>query len=642
MMQRWTTPVAVAALLAVASCARAGDNLDQIANLVVAYGDTVISAPDAEQQLTNYDPDTGLVRDPGGRLNIAEDSLNYAAALLETGQNPERAAKVIQAVLQEQDTADGSATRGLFRWMHQTGGQYDVNATLYLAPALAHLTRELSDSGKVGETLRVRSALALQGLLAHPKTVTDGFAAMMWAGAVSVLGEAAGVPSGPEAGRALIGRWLQHVVHHGISDGNSPTFDALRIGGLRWAWQAAPDDDARRQVEVALQLCYRDLLQRYDPDCAVVGGAMVTAYPADYVGATGVPRYLLACDLPSALSALEAAEPLAMYFALSSYPLSDDLRALVTGRADPYELRTRIPADDPEQIEAGSTCTWVAPGHTLGTMSGEAGRWSIPIMFTCNLPHRPTSYWYLPDVAGHVQSVQSGPLALCSFTFDNIGLPGRTQVRVRGVLGAGSDVERVLINGVEWIREPAAVGESAVVALRRGDAYLAIKVLGCGYKGQASGGKPGILTVIGEGDERSVVLDLYGRQADYPLRKPLLNVRVSMLIETAPVSEWDSLESFARHVRPRRVKEEVKTLERRARELEQNDPLKHNEPKTKAEMVFIRSALHGLQLSDEQLPLGLVENMTDRVLVTRMLPQELPPTYLWLSPGLSLNVGGSS
>lgn len=634
--------VVVAAACICAPLGATPEHLARIAQLVAQYGDQVITTADATRQLTNFDPDSGLVRDAGGRLNIAESSLNYAAALLEAGVNPERAGQVIEAVLAQQDRTEDSPTRGLFRWMAGAGSAYDANATLYLAPALAHLTRELKSSGRAGEALRQSASLALTGLLAHPKRPQDGFVAAMWAGAVCALGEATGTAIGQEAGRQLVSRWLAQVVQSGLSDGNSPTFDALRIGGLRWAWQCAADEQARAEAEFALELCYRDLLQRYEPNSGLIGGAMLTAYPADYAGRPDLPAWLLAVDMPEVLSRLDQAEPLAMYFALSRYAPRPEVLALAGARTEAYELRTRVPAEDPALPEAASTCTWMAPGRSLGTMSGPAGRWSIPIMVTSDMPARGTSYWYLPDVAGHVQSAQTGGLAICSFTFDGIGLPGRTQPRVRGVLGLAPDVDRVLIGSTEWIGEPSAVGQNATVVLRRGNTLLGVKVLECGY-GQApsSEGKPGVLTWIGEGEGRAVVLDLYGRQADYELREPLDNVRVGLLVEVAAAADYPDLESFVRVLRARRVTQEVRTEKRRAPELEQANPLKLNEPRTRAEMVFITSVLHSMVLADENLPLGLTENMSDRTLVSRTLPAPLPPRYLWLSPGLTLEVGGN-
>ncbi len=639
-MLRRLSAVVLAVAIVVPACA--SKNLEEIAGLVVSYGEASRTAA-GDVTVANYDEPTGLVRDVSGSLNVAEASLNYAAALLETGAQPERAARVIAAVLEQQDRAEGSPTYGLFRWTGRAGAVYSANATLYLAPALAHLARELSDGGGVvGDLLGGSVQAALDGLLANPTGATDGFAAGMYAGAVCTLGDAAGDARGPEAGRETIAAWLKQVSRAGLISAPSPTYDALRIGGLRWAWQFAADDEAKGEAEMALQVCYRDLLSRYDANAGMVGGPVLAAYPADYNGDPGVARSLLAADLTSALERLPEAVPLAMYFALAEYELGDALVALVDGREAPGEVRTRIPSVEDPLVEVASSCTWASDLSTMGTMSGPVSRWSIPVLMTFDLPRRQGSYFYAPDIEGHVQSVQAGSLALCSFTFDGVGVADRKQVRVRGVLGCVPEVDTVLVNGVEWIGEPAAVGSSGTIVLQRGSSFLGVKILETGAPGGRSEAKPGILTHIGEGDDRSVVLEVYGRQEDYSLRKPVHNVRVGLLIETSPAAEWEDLAAFARHISSRRVRQTTKNVNERAPELEdQGNPLHRHDPKSRAEMRFITRAEHTMQLRDEELPLGLAEDMSARAILSRTLPVELSPKYLWASPGLNLDVGGS-
>ena len=595
-----------------------------------------------------------LLADANGRHNVAETNLNWAAALLESNTHPDLARRVIEAVLAHQDTEQGSATRGLFRWYADPAEDYSADATLYLAPVLAHLARS-GEAGDLNETLRQRAGLALEGLLSA-KRPKGGFGAAMWAGAVASLADAVGEPAGAQAAAGAVGGLLSRLKREGFGTGHSPTFDALRIGGLRWALEFAADDAARAEARTALRICYADMLQRYDPATAMVAGAIGTAYPADYLGDTGVAQYLLACDLPSALAQTRNVSPLAMYFALSEYAMPPELAVMAEGGQGEAEVRTRTPvagAADAEPsgdggeegptgpAEARSTCTWVSEGMSLGTMSGEVGPSAIPIMATCDLPERPTTYLYAFGGPASVQSAQSGGLALCSFNFDAVGMGPRLKVGVQGMLGRRVDVDRVIVGRHEWIGEPEAVGQNTVVAVRRGSSYVGIKILAVrGVDGGASSVKPGALEWLREGNMDSLMLRIYARRANYPLPEPLYDLRVGLLVEVAPASEFGGLAAFAEHVAGRSVSQDTSQERVRIDQLDRDQIPGRHEIKSGAEIKFAKFTYHEMRLDDETLPLGLTEELLRNRLISRTLPVELPEDYLWASPGLSLQRGG--
>jgi hypothetical protein len=586
-------------------------------------------------------PDSPLLADANGRRNLAETNLNWAAALLEAGERPDLAHQVIEAVLEHQDTAEGSSTRGLFRWFADPAKPYSADATLYLAPALAHLARTVEDA-ELQQTLADRAKMALQGLLAADRQ-QGGFGAAMWAGAVASLSDAAGEPAGAQAAAGAISGMYARLKREGLGTIHSPTFDALRIGGLRWALQFAADDAAREEARTALRLCYADILQRYDSSTAIVAGAIGTAYPADYLGDTGVAQYLLACDLPSALAETRSASPLAMYFALSDYALPPELMALAERDGGWTEVRTRTPAtEDSEAVEASSTCTWVGNGMSLGTMSGPIAESTIPVLATCDLPERPTTYIYPFGGAATLQSAQSGGLALCSFNFDGVGVGGAIRVGVQGMLGRRDQIDRVLIGRHEWIGEPEAVGQNTVVAVRRGNSYVGMKILATG-SGETSGSsiKPGAISWLREGNMDSLMLKVYGRRAPYPLQKPLYDVRVGLLVEVAPASQFESLEQFGEHVSARKVTQDTSEKKMRVDNVDESQQIPgRHEIKSIQEMTWLRFIYHEMMLKDETTPLGLTEELLRNYLTSRTLPEELPEDYLWASPALSLQRDG--
>ncbi len=642
MSRRFFVSMVLAVILATAAGpALASPHLSEIAERVVAYGKAYY---DEEKGLRHLDEQSGFVRDDNGRLNVAECTLNYAAAGFETGKEPEKVVSTIAAVLSQQDRDAASATRGLFRWFAEKGVQHDVYATLYLAPVLARLTRELAQPGGAQQesSLTESCRLALEALLAQSFTPEEEVGCLMGAGALCSLGAAVGDRAAQERGAGLVRQWLHRTAIRGATNEHRPTYDALKIGGLRWAWENAADEGARKEAETALELCYRDMLQRYHPAAATVGGAIRSAYPADYNGGGGLALYLLSADLPSALQASTEPGPLVMYFALSDYELPSDLLALATARDEAYEVRTRSPEDKETEEPETSTCTYVAPGFTLGTMTGPCDSGSIPLFATWDLPDKPTSYFYLIGGPAHLSSAQSGPLALCSLNFDYVGVARRYQVGLRGVLGARENIDGVMIDGVEWEGEPDAVAQGSSVTLQQGGSYLGVKILQCGAGergGLPSGVKPGMIAWFGGDAGASLLLNVYGRQADYALQQPLENVRVGLLVEAAPASAYDSLEEFATVFSRRRVREQIHSREQRMRELEETDPLRPHKPKTKAEMVFVRTLEHSMMLDTGEVKLGLVEDLIGDRLLSQTLPVELPPDYLWLSPALSLNVG---
>ncbi|MBD3292477.1 MAG: hypothetical protein GF393_06105 [Armatimonadia bacterium] len=642
---------------AVLAPVQAAEHGRHIAVLVATQG---LEAWDAAREDTEQPPDGPLLGDGSGRQNVAETNLNWAAALLEVGDRTDLAEEVVKAVLEHQDTADGSKTRGLFRWFADPAQPYSADATLYLAPALAHLATE-GPGGELGETLKARAAMALQGLLTSDRP-KGGFGAAMWAGAVASLAHAAGEPAGLDAAAGAVSAILNRFKREGLGSIHSPTYDALRIGGLRWALQFAADETGQTEAQTALRICYADMLQRYDPATAMVTGAIASAYPAEYLGNAGVAQYLLACDLPSALSQTREASPLAMYFALSEYTLPPELTAMAQGSATPVEIRTRTPIigetgfperqktqqEDAEEqppaqpSEAMSTCTWVGEGISLGTMSGPVEGSCIPIMATCDLPERPTTYLYAFGGPATLHSAQSGGLALCSFNFDGVGIGQRMQVGLRGMLGRRDQIDRVVIGRHDWIGEPEAVGQNTVVAVQRGGTYVGIKILTVGSQGEGTVSvKPAAVEWLREGNMDSLMLKIWARRAGYPLQKPMHDVRLGLLVEVARTAQFESLDAFAENLSKRRVSHETSQDRVRVDQIDESQQIPgRHEIKSIQEMKFLKFVYHRMALKDEALPLGITEELLRNRLMSRTLPVELPEDYLWSSPSLTLQRGG--
>lgn len=613
----------------------ASANVKQITERVVQQGLQM------HEQMRQADPAAVLLIDSAGRHNLAETNLNWAAALLTASVQVDLAQRVIAQSLQHQDREAGSATRGLFRWYAESGEQYSSDATLYIAPTVAYLSGA-TGVGELRGDLRQSARLALDGLLAMPDRPRYGYGGAMWAGAVLSLADRLGDADAAQEGvRALVST-TDALRRNGLGGVHSPTFDALRIGGLRWAWEHSPDEQSRNVAEAALGICYADMLQRYDATTAMVTGAIGHAYASDYLGQSGIARYLLACDLDSALELAQSVTPLGMYFALTGYSPHEELLALAQS-SDAREVRTRTPDPAGEAPELWSTCTWTAGGMSLGTMSGPVTGASIPLLATCDLPKRPTSYFYVYGGQATVHSAQFGPLALASFDFDEVGMGRRIQVGVRGVLGRRDQIDRVVIGVEDWIGEPRAVGQNVAIALQRGSSYLGIKILQTGPAGAAPPAtKPGRIEWFAEGNMDSLLLTVAGRAATYPLPAPLHDVRVGLLVEVAHGDDFGSLDEFAAHLASRRVSQSLEEEKRRVETEEARQIPGRHEIRPIAEMRFARFLFHEMSLERSEQPLGLVQELLRNRLQSRTLPVELPDNYLWVSPALTLTTGGAA
>ncbi len=624
------------AVLLTLPAAAASHHGEEIAQLVAEQGLQVYEEmpADADGEL-----ESPLLVDSRGKRNIAETNLNFAVALLASNTEEELARQVVSAVLEHQDTVEGSPTRGLFRWFADEAEDYSADATMYIAPTLAHLARTVEGRDLRGD-LEQRAALAAEGLLNMRERPRRGYGGAMWAGAVMSLAEVTGDDAAASEGGKVVGSTLEALRRRGPGGVHSPTFDALRIGGLRWAWQHAPDDQARDAAEAALGICYADMLQRYDPEIAMVTGAVGRAYAADYLGEGGVARYLLACDLPSALEGMTQVTPLAMYFALSGFRPDEELLALEQIDSE-LEMRTRTPDPERQAPEQFSTCTWRTRGLSLGTMSGTVTGSSIPILATYDVQERPASYFYVFGGPATVHSAQAGPLSISSFDFDEVGVGRRLRVGVRGVLGPRDQIDRVLINTEEWIGEPEAIGQGGTIAVRRGSSYIGVRILAVGAPDSpVSDRKPARVEWFAEGEMDTLRLTIFGRSARYALSQPLYDVRVGVLVEVAPMDEFGSLDEFAGHIAGRRVNQNIREERERIEDEEERRIPGRHEITPRVDQRYARYRFHEMTLRGEKPRIGLEHEMMRNRLVSRKLPFELPDSYLWISPGLTMIEGG--
>jgi len=236
-------------------------------------------------------PEDWLLLNSNGSPSYAEGSLEYAAALLMSGGDAARAAKIIDTVLAAQ--AAGGKVPGGFPW--GPGAEPDAYATAYLAPWLAYIHQHLA--GGLSEATRADVARALRPALGAAQRLNtrpaDGLPFLTRTAAQASLG-AALQDAGAGAKAAVdLAAWLRHVSAAGLPGAHRPSLATGIAAMLHWTWLFAPTPQAKADATAALEYLYRDLALRCQPEAGVVAGAVLDGRAADYALGTGPTRYLL-------------------------------------------------------------------------------------------------------------------------------------------------------------------------------------------------------------------------------------------------------------------------------------------------------------------------------------------------------------
>lgn len=585
----------------------------------------------------NLDAGKGLVKDALGIPSIAESSIGYVAACFALGQDVPQAQMVLGSILDSQQAEGPEA--GHFPWQGGEGARPNEDAVLYMAPLLGFICRQGPElvGAELHGRLRRCLELATKTLNGVKVAPADETRFLLRAAALGTVGQALG-SDGPDTAAGEVGRWVAAVRQRGLSQGHSPTLDAIRLVALKWVYEVAPES-ARPVVGQALLLASADMASRLHPSLPGLAGAQATAFAHDYLASPGFLAYVLHTDFGYPRPA--TIEPYIMAALLPSWRAPEALRN--AARADlPRLVHTGSVADAPIQ----ATTTWLAPGFSLGTLSGEVGESTIPVYATFAGPGlRRSLYAYCSPAPAHVQAVQDRDLALVSFNFDDIGQGSRKQAWVRCHVGRAEDIEEVCCYGQAWNDLPTSLGERESLAVAMHDCYVGFTLTRVGPAPSQEGpaAKPATLRWSGEGRQGDLTLQVFARQADYALRTPVSDVRAGFVIEVAPRSAYPSLVDFARHLENGRSKQTV--VVRRERQPEKEKPREPGVlmpyPTGKDQRVYQVFVEQTIEYTNGERSLKLVEDLRGETTLHSLVNgQEVPRELLWDSPGFTLGPNG--
>lgn len=543
------------ALLATAGCTPVGkfDKVNRfIRGAVLTYGDR------------NYDEQSHLVRRVdymhAGRVNIAQHSAEYAAALFDAGQKTDRANAIVNAILDHQWNKDAERPwqKGNFIWWADENNVRDPNAVVFLTPWLCYIALECDKSLQPQTRQRLREALprCIDPIRTHPgKVYENDNHWLLRAAAMVMLSRALDRPELLADGEKRIDDWINHVAAHGVSEFNSPCYAAVSIFAFEWIYHFAPDSAKSLRVKTvdSLNFLYADVFQQWHWQAGIQAGTHSRAYPYDIERGESLVAMLVfkQCGGPLRFT-IRAFE---YVFAVNDYRVPDHIRAYAQKKDRlPMWLRASHPVYDTKLRVDRSV--FIMPEVSLATQTGErpiprdqdvafkityAGSRVEPRASFMRAPTDFVSRRAVVQYAAH----QEGPAAIVLCEVDLKGLNQTGLMRLIIEPADGGMIEEFLAAGRPYTRDRLQLPAGAVLAWRVGDAMVALRLL------ETRGLDPARPEMISSVDYVLTPVDNAGLCLDCSLTGPTGravpadNLSCGFVVQVGPARQWGSLAELA-------------------------------------------------------------------------------------------------
>jgi len=333
---------------------------------------------------TRYDPDCGLygctwkgpgyhsLVPPGTWAHQTRGNLDMAVFLLRTDSpaHHARAARIIDTILQHQDTAPYSRTYGIWPWLVEESlaqmAPPDYNWADFCGAALAVMLKESSAKLPADLQERMRAALGHAGWSIFRRNVQPGYTniAIMGACVSSVAGEMLDEPRLLQYGRNRLAAFLDHTDYHGgLNEYNSPTYTFVALHECERILQLLHSPDVLEMAERLRRFIWNALAERFHPATGQLAGPHSRAY-GDVLGAgalselvAGTGRAVVGGDASTLAPSV-----------VSHLPCPKDLCARFAALPEETELRTRFIRREPDSKSTVGT-TWLASSVCLGSVN---------------------------------------------------------------------------------------------------------------------------------------------------------------------------------------------------------------------------------------------------------------------------------
>ena len=232
-----------------------------------------------------YDPAENMIRKPysspgyhttlkGGQVHPTRDSLQYAVALLDSGDNKrlQRAQNILRRVIALQDQDPKSKTYGLWSWFMEEPLEKmappdwnwaDFCGTQLLQVAIDHADRLPEDLQQEVKTSIIHAANSIKR-----RNVGPGYTniALMGAYVTLTAGDLFDNADLLEYGRSRLRRFWDYTNTHGsFSEYNSPTYTAVAINEITRMLRHVKDPDSRDLIQKLNRFAWRHLARHFHP-----------------------------------------------------------------------------------------------------------------------------------------------------------------------------------------------------------------------------------------------------------------------------------------------------------------------------------------------------------------------------------------
>ena len=440
-----------------------------------------------------YDPDVHLVANTidNGVFHSAWMSADYAVALAEGGspQEIERAAAVIDAVLDCQDMDPRSPHYGNFRWEYEDLAVEDLNAVQFVLVRLIPLLLNRAD--RVSEALvsRVRERIRL-GLdeirRIDVSPVYSNIVAQDIANSI-LGGQLLRLEAYSQRGLAKLRTWLKVIDQSGIPhEYNSPTYSFVCIEALHKivAFSDQPEAAALAQLiitRIGLSIALRihpATGRLAPPHCRAYYPALVCQSPAE---ANALSQAIAQGKLPDWLATVLNQRPTPLMVTetsdagagtvISSYLDADFSIGVATG-----ELATQSNRFISNQSNVFSIHYARENGAAPGVVFSRYlinDKWLGDYRST---PSRTSDHIFRDE--GSFRGVLSGPRAIGMYTSPDVDAWSRvSSAKAALIWNNAEDVDEIWVDGSRIERLPADLSEGSVIVVGCANVYIVIRPL---------------------------------------------------------------------------------------------------------------------------------------------------------------------